>query len=161
MSSKQILVLYRRAGTGLPKRAIRTFAEMLRDQVAGGRSFTCLITDDSELERLNRVFLDKSYPTDVLSFPSGGGPELGELAISLDRAEEQAAEHGHSTEEEVRILMLHGVLHLIGFDHEADRGAMARTEKRWRSEFGLPAGLIERTRPRNRAAATTRKAGGR
>jgi probable rRNA maturation factor len=62
------------------------------------------------------------------------------------RARAQAREFGHSTEEEVRILMLHGVLHLAGMDHENDHGRMARAERRWRQALGLPAGLIERVK---------------
>ena len=107
-----------------------------------------MITDDRELARLNRLFLGKDYPTDVLSFPSAGPGPIGELAISVDRAREQAEEHGHEASDEIRILMLHGVLHLLGMDHDHDRGAMGRAEKRWRQEFGLPAGLIERTKSR-------------
>jgi len=72
---------------------------------------------------------------------------LGDLAISLGRARAQAREFGHTTEEEVRILMLHGVLHLAGMDHETDGGRMARAERRWRRALGLPTGLIERVRP--------------
>lgn len=139
-------ILYRRAGSGLPRQEIRAFAEQLREQVAGGRSFTCLLTDDGELERLNRMFFQLDHPTDVLSFPSGSPGPVGEIAISVPRAKEQAAEHGHDVTDEIRILMLHGVLHLLGMNHEADRGAMARTEKRWRQAFGLPLGLIERSR---------------
>ena len=142
------LILYRRAGTGLPKRELRTFADRLRDTLTGGRPFTCMITDDRELERLNRMFLGKDYPTDVLSFPAGGSGLIGELAISVERAREQADAYGHDHADEIRILMLHGVLHLLGMDHEHDRGAMARAEKRWRQEFGLPVGLIERSRAR-------------
>ena len=73
-------------------------------------------------------------------------PFLGDIAISLGRARAQAREFGHSIEQEVQILMLHGVLHLCGHDHEADSGAMARAEKRWRAKLGLPNGLIERVR---------------
>jgi probable rRNA maturation factor len=129
---------------------MRAFADQLRDQVADGRPFTCLITDDRELERLNRMFLGKEYPTDVLSFPSSGPGILGEIAISVQRAREQAEDHGHDTADEIRILMLHGVLHLLGMDHERDRGSMARAEKRWREAFGLPVGLIERSRYRRK-----------
>ena len=146
MSPSENLLLYRRAGAGLPKRELRALAASLSARVAGGRSFTCMITDDRELERLNRMFLGKSYATDVLSFPSSGGAGLGEIAISAERAREQAAEHGHDIAAEIGILMLHGVLHLLGLDHESDRGAMHRAEKRWRAEFGLPEGLIERAR---------------
>jgi probable rRNA maturation factor len=113
-----------------------------------GRGITCLITDDRELRRLNRQFRGKDYATDVLSFPSGDG---GEIAISLDRAAAQAEEHGHSLANEVRILMLHGVLHLSGLDHETDSGEMAREEMRWRKKFGLPCGLIERRLERTRS----------
>jgi probable rRNA maturation factor len=81
----------------------------------------------------------------VLSFPSAGSDAfLGEIAISFARAKQQAAEHSHSVTQEIEILMLHGVLHLLGMDHEADRGQMARAERKWRETLGLPAGLIER-----------------
>ena len=145
-SSDGHTLLYRRAGSGLPKRELKTFASDLQTRVAEGRPFTCLFTDDRELQRLNRMFLGNAYPTDVLSFPSPEEASLGELAISVERAREQASEFGHQLSEELRILMLHGVLHLLGHDHERDRGRMARLEERWRNEFGLPAGLIERTR---------------
>jgi len=77
---------------------------------------------------------------------SGSGAFLGDIAISLGRARAQAREFGHTIEQEVQILMLHGVLHLCGHDHESDSGAMARAEKRWRASLGLPNGLIERVR---------------
>jgi probable rRNA maturation factor len=70
--------------------------------------------------------------------------QLGEIAISIDRAAAQAKEYGHSLADELRILMLHGALHLVGFDHEKDSGEMRRAEARWRKRFGLPLGLIER-----------------
>ncbi len=103
---------------------------------------TCLITTDAELRRLNKQFRRKDYATDVLSFPG----DEGEIAISFDRAAEQAAEMGHSVDDELRILMLHGLLHLSGMDHETDAGEMAKAEARWRKKFGLPVGLIERAR---------------
>ena len=77
---------------------------------------------------------------------SDGASFLGDIAISLGRARAQAREFGHSIEQEIQILMLHGVLHLCGHDHESDSGAMARAEKRWRASLGLPNGLIERVR---------------
>ncbi len=138
-------VLFQRGVGRLPRRHIETFAEELQHQVANGRRFYCLIATDAELRRLNREFLGKDYPTDVLSFPSGARHGiLGELAISADRARDQARDHRHSVFDEIRILMLHGVLHLLGLDHESDRGRMAKTEARWRVQYGLPAGLIER-----------------
>ena len=106
-----------------------------------------MITDDRELRRLNREFLQNDYPTDVLSFPSETPDgDLGEIAISSGRAAVQASEYGHSITQEIQILMLHGVLHLMGMDHEADAGEMSRAEKRWRKQFHLPNGLIERVR---------------
>ena len=145
MSPDGHIVSFRRAGTGLARKDLRSFAETLIDEVTGGRQFECLITDDRELQRLNRTFLGYDYPTDVLSFPSGtAGGFAGEIAISRNRAAEQAANFGHSVDEEIKILMLHGALHLLGMDHEKDRGGMARAEKRWRKRLGLPEGLIER-----------------
>jgi probable rRNA maturation factor len=144
-------VLFLRARPGLDRRALRQFARELLETVTKGRSFQCLVADDKELLRLNRQFLGKDYPTDVLSFPAAEGDpgqaeELGELAISSDRAFEQAGEFGHTPEDEIRILMLHGVLHLLGMDHEQDRGRMAREETKLRKRLGLPTGLIERVR---------------
>lgn len=133
-------------GRRVTQASLRDFAEQLRLRVARKRPFVCLITGDAELLRLNAQFRKKKYPTDVLSFPSGearGGP-LGEIAISADRALEQSREHGHGVGDEIRILMLHGVLHLMGHDHETDNGEMAKAEARWRKAFGLPLSLTER-----------------
>lgn len=130
---------------GADRRALRVFAERLRAEAAKGASFTCLFTSDRRLRELNHRFLGKDYATDVLSFPDPSPDgSLGEMAISVPRAREQAAGHGHSLTEELEILMLHGVLHLLGHDHERDRGSMRRTETRLRRKLGLPCGLIER-----------------
>ena len=145
MSRSEELVLFRRAPAGLPRGPLREFAGALRDALAVEREFVCLITDDRELRRLNRDFLGAGYATDVLSFPAEPGSEsLGEIAISADRASAQARQFGHSLSDEIRILMLHGLLHLLGMDHETDRGEMARAEARWRKKFNLPANLIAR-----------------
>jgi probable rRNA maturation factor len=140
-----------------PKQPLRDFHVELIKRVTGRRAFTCLITGDRELRDLNRKFLGKNYPTDVLSFPSDGDPGgCGDLAISMDRAKAQAAEHRHSVEIELKTLMLHGALHLAGFDHEKDNGEMARAELRWRKRLGLSAGLIERTASAGPASKTKR-----
>ncbi|MCS6952568.1 MAG: rRNA maturation RNase YbeY [Bryobacterales bacterium] len=129
----------------LPRRALAAFARRLEETVAGGQRFTCLLATDRELRDLNRRFLGRDEPTDVLSFPQPGQTGwLGEIAISVDRAAEQAARFGHSVAEEIQILMLHGVLHLLGMDHETDRGRMARVERAWRKRLGLPQALTER-----------------
>jgi probable rRNA maturation factor len=138
-------LIFQDAG-GLRDRAlIRRFAATLRRRVTGGNSFCCLITSDAELRKLNREFLGNDYPTDVLSFPSGRrNGFIGDLAISADRARDQSRRFGHTQREEIFILMLHGVLHLMGMDHETDSGLMRGIEMDWRKRLGLPAGLIER-----------------
>src|SRR5215468_98684 len=142
-------VTFSRVPSDVRPGAIRHFARKLQREVSKGRPFDTLITGDAELRQLNRDFRSKDYATDVLSFQGMGdgrrGMEsLGDIAISAVRARAQARQFGHSTEDEIRILMLHGVLHLLGMDHETDAGAMARAEKRWRARLGLPNGLIER-----------------
>ncbi|WP_109489232.1 rRNA maturation RNase YbeY [Occallatibacter savannae] len=117
-----------------------------------------LLTTDKEIRRLNRTFRGKNKATDVLSFPSYvsrisksgryGAPRsleiAGDLAISVDTARRQAARIGHSVSTEIKVLMLHGLLHLAGYDHETDAGEMARLEERLRAKLRLPHGLIER-----------------
>ncbi len=99
------------------------------------------------MRRLNRDFRRQDHATDVLSFPSRQTLGfLGDIAISFPQARRQAAEFGHGVGQEIEILMLHGVLHLLGMDHESDRGQMARAENKWRATFGLPGGLIARVR---------------
>ena len=133
----------------LARREIRAFAQRVAAEVANGRGFCCLITDDPELRRLNREFRKKDSATDVLAFPVRAADPpgfLGEIAISYDRAVQQAADYGIAVEHEIQILMLHAVLHLLGMDHETDHGQMARAEGKWRATLGLPGGLIERAR---------------
>lgn len=109
-----------------------------------------MLTDDASIRELNRRFRHKDKATDVLSFPaasegqSPGRRIAGDLAISLDLAAAQAGRFGHSLDVEVRILMLHGLLHLAGWDHEADHGEMAAREQELRGELDLPMALIER-----------------
>jgi len=140
-------VTFRRVPSGVRPLALQRFARRLQREVSNGRVFDCLIAGDALLRRLNHRFRGQDYTTDVLSFPSAAGPRLGDLAISAARARVQARRFGHTTEQEIRILMLHGLLHLLGMDHESDRGRMARAEKRWRARLRLPCGLIERARP--------------
>lgn len=144
MSPSDSCVVYHVAARGLGRRALRDFARQLQNEVSDGQPFCCLVTGDDELRQLNKQFRKKDYATDVLSFPSIDAGSLGELAVSWDRVKAQAAEYGHTPEDEVRILMLHGVLHLMGMDHERDGGRMARSEAQWRKRLHLPAGLIER-----------------
>ncbi|HVW11927.1 MAG TPA: rRNA maturation RNase YbeY [Bryobacteraceae bacterium] len=140
------LISFRRPPASLKRPRLERFARLAQSQIARGREFHCLITGDAEIRTLNRRFRGKDAATDVLSFPSGERNPLGDIAISLARARAQAKDCGHSTEDEICILLLHGLLHLLGMDHETDNGAMARAELRWRRKLDLPAGLIERAR---------------
>lgn len=107
-----------------------------------------LVTDNAEMKQLNRSFRKKDAPTDVLSFGAGFSPVqrlAGDLAISAEMARENAGRLGHSLDEELKVLVLHGVLHLAGYDHEADSGEMAQQETHLRKKFRLPLSLIQRT----------------
>jgi probable rRNA maturation factor len=113
---------------------------------------TILLTTDPAIRKLNRQFRGMNKATDVLSFPSSGAfPGLpahlqtaGDLAIGVPTALKQALQQGHSLSTEVKVLMLHGLLHLAGLDHESDSGQMARRERLLRGKLKLPQGLIER-----------------
>ncbi len=114
-------------------------ASRLRGEVA------VLITSNREIQKLNRDFRGKDKPTDVLSFPAEEKELAGDIAISLDIARQQAKRLGHAVATELKILILHGMLHLAGHDHEADSGEMARLEAKLRAKLGLTHGLIERS----------------
>jgi len=129
----------------------RTLARFLAQAQAAVRlrgQVTVLLTTDAAIRRLNRQFRGKNKATDVLSFPADfPGPEriAGDLAISAPTALRQAIERGHDLSVEVKVLILHGLLHLAGYDHETDTGQMARRERLLRARLRLPQGLIERT----------------
>ncbi len=125
-----------------------------------------LITSSRELRSLNSRFRGKDVSTDVLSFPPLSNlPEdfAGDIAISADIAAKNAKLLGHFVKDEIKILILHGMLHLAGYDHERDNGTMARKEGRLRRKLGLPAALIERARTesmdRDGSAAASRGRG--
>jgi len=114
---------------------------------------TVAFISDRRMRALNRVFRGKDRATDVLSFAAGGDGSLGDIVIASGVARRQAAEQGHALGTELRVLALHGLLHLLGYDHEVDEGRMARVEARLRRKGGLPEGLIgRRDAPRRRAA---------
>jgi probable rRNA maturation factor len=146
MSPDDIPLLFH-TSSKVDREELRGFLDQLTRRVVRGRTITCLIANDAEVRRLNRFFRGKNQATDVLSFPPANPKGVaGDIAISIDRARIQAAERGHSLTDELRILMLHGVLHLAGMDHESDAGEMARAESRWRKRLGLPDGVIERAK---------------
>ena len=112
-----------------------------------------MLTSDAEMKRLNKAFRGKNKATDVLSFPTP--PEIaeehaGDLAISLEIAALQAAQHGHTLKDEIKILLLHGLLHLDGEDHETDSGEMAARELELRKRLKLKSTLIERVEGKRR-----------
>lgn len=106
-----------------------------------------LVTSSAELRRLNRRYRRKDKPTDVLSFPATGNGVAGDIAISAEVAARSARRFGHSAAAEVKILILHGLLHLAGLDHDhtRDRGRMSSREEALRRRLGLPASLIQRS----------------
>lgn len=106
-----------------------------------------LVTDSRRVRALNRKFRKKDKATDVLSFPQESG---GDIAISAQIAARNATRYGHATTDELKILVLHGLLHLAGYDHESDQGQMAAREAELRQRLGLPASLISRTQARAR-----------
>jgi probable rRNA maturation factor len=106
---------------------------------------TVAVVPDARVRALNRRFRRKDAPTDVLSFPAGERGYLGDVVIASGVARRQARNAGHSLQTELRVLALHGLLHLLGYDHEQDGGRMARMEHRLREKGGLREGLIERT----------------
>ena len=145
-------VVRRRAAkpaSGLPSAlALTRFLKKAQASVKLAGEVSVLLTTDAAIRRLNRGFRGKDKATDVLSFPASGPAAeglAGDLAISIATAERQAAEQEHPLSVELKVLILHGLLHLAGYDHEHDDGRMARRERRLRAELGLPAGLIERT----------------
>jgi probable rRNA maturation factor len=103
-----------------------------------------VLASDRRVRALNRRYLGHDRPTDVLSFPSESRPFLGDIVIAQGVARRQARTAGHAVGVELRLLALHGILHLLGFDHEGDNGRMARVERRLRRKGGLREGLIER-----------------
>ena len=105
---------------------------------------TIALVSDRRIRALNRQFRGKDYATDVLSFPSGERGFLGDIVIAAGVARRQARQAGHTLQTELRVLALHGLLHLLGYDHDSDDGKMARVEARLRKKAGLKEGLIER-----------------
>lgn len=134
----------------------RTLARFLTEAQAAVRlrgQVTALLTTDKVLRNLNRRFRGKNKPTDVLSFPAegpGAKQIAGDLAISVETARCQAIEQGHALSTELKVLILHGLLHLAGYDHESDAGQMHRRERTLRARLGLPQGLIGRSQTRGK-----------
>jgi probable rRNA maturation factor len=141
------LVVLRKRVTGLSEVALARFVALACRAVRLRSAVNVLVTGSRELRALNRRFRGEDKPTDVLSFPPVLGLAdgyAGDVAISADIAAQNARRLGHPAAEEIKILVLHGVLHLAGYNHEHDGGEMASREQRLRRLLRLPVGLIER-----------------
>jgi len=148
--------------TTLSTSGLTRFLNRARTAVGVRGAVDVMLSDDPTLRQLNKTFRGKNKSTDVLSFPAPtnfASKHAGDLAISLETAARQAATHGHPLPDEVKILILHGLLHLSGEDHETDNGEMAAREATLRRELRLPATLIERATasPSNKPSTTTKK----
>ena len=148
----QQAVVNRQRAVKIALAPLRSFLKKVRQglQLPPAEVTVCFVTD-AEIARLNENFRHKRGPTDVLSFPSHPqrrskrakmSPQqtpdyLGDIAISPATARRNAAKYGRTLPAELRILMLHGVLHLLGYDHETDHGQMTRLETKLRRRFGL------------------------
>jgi probable rRNA maturation factor len=139
------MVIFETEVEGVSAAQIQRFARRAQKLAKISGEVDVLISGNRRLRELNRRFRRKDKPTDVLSFPR---PTGGDIAISADIARENAGRYGHGTAEELKVLVLHGMLHLAGYDHESDNGRMARAETRLRAQLRLPASLIDRTRSR-------------
>ncbi len=157
----KVLLLVHQPGD-VRERALALFAGKARRAVGVSGEVTIFITTSAELREMNRRFRHKDEATDILTFElrSTQANTAGDLAISAEIAAANAAELGHSTETELKILILHGLLHLAGYDHETDRGEMQAREAELRQLLKLPVGLIERahatSRPRKSAPRSRR-----
>jgi probable rRNA maturation factor len=134
----------RQRKVSIDDREIAAFARRAGREVGRGRGFAVVVAADAAVRQANARFRGKRFSTDVLSFPDGEQGRLGDILISAHRAQRQARQYGHSVEDELKLLILHGLLHLIGYDHESDQGDMRRTELRWRRKYGLEPALTER-----------------
>jgi probable rRNA maturation factor len=120
----------------------KSFANLVLDEIANGKTTTIAFVSDKKMSELNNQFRGKNKTTDVLSFPFENDFDenenfLGDIVISLEQAERQATENNLSLENEVQQLILHGILHLLGYDHETDNGEMNLYELQLREKFSV------------------------
>ena len=133
-----IEVVNRQRGLQIDTRAWSNFATKALAAIGKSESAaTIAFVSDKKIRELNRQFRGIDKATDVLSFPSDGPDELGDVAVSVDTAAAQAKENGLKFDEEIAQLILHGLLHLSGYDHETDNGEMNRLELRLRKKLGI------------------------
>ena len=141
------MVVLRKKLPGVSGRALNRFLTRAEQAVGLSGEVNVLITTSREIRALNRRYRGKDKPTDVLSFPplpTVAHDFAGDVAISADIAVQNSRNFGHPAKDEIKILMLHGMIHLAGYDHETDNGEMKRKENRLRRALGLPDSLIAR-----------------
>ena len=156
------MIILEQENTDIHERALTLFTTKAKRAVGARGELSIRITSSAEMRELNRRFRRKNKPTDVLSFPADTPNLAGDIAISAEIAAANAEELGHSVDTELKILILHGLLHLVGYDHEIDAGEMQAKESKLRQQLKLPVGLIERTneqQPRRRRALTVARKG--
>jgi probable rRNA maturation factor len=135
------VIIFERVIEGVSRPALERFARKAQELTGVAGEVDVLIAGNRRLQQLNRHFRNKNRPTDVLSFPRIEG---GDIAVSADMALANARRYRHPATQEIKILILHGMLHLAGYDHENDNGQMARKENKLRVQLKLPASLIDR-----------------
>ena len=148
------MVILHKKVAGVSEASLSRFVLRARRTAGLRGALNVLVTTSAAMRSLNRQFRGKNKPTDVLSFPAssslasgaarGKKAFAGEVAISAEIAAQNAARLGHPVALEIKILVLHGILHLAGFDHERDNGEMARKEAKYRRALRLPVSLTER-----------------
>jgi probable rRNA maturation factor len=144
------MIILRKPVAGLSETTLARFIARARRAAGLAGAVNVLVTSNREMHALNLRFRGKDCPTDVLSFPPMPGlidGLAGDVAISADLAADNARLLRHPLAAEIKILVLHAILHLAGYDHERDQGEMARRESSLRRSLGLPEGLIERNGP--------------
>ena len=142
------MVIFQKRIPDLSELALNRFVARARRAARLKGAVNVLVTSSREMKSLNHRFRQKNKPTDVLSFPAD--PQIqknfaGDIAVSAEIAVQNARALQHSPAEEIKILVLHGLLHLRGYDHECDNGQMVKLENQLREKLNLPVGLIERT----------------
>jgi probable rRNA maturation factor len=145
---------------GLSRAGLARFLRTAQTAVGLRGEVSVLLTGDRVLRRLNREWRGKDKATDVLSFPAPqemAGVFAGDLAVSLETAKRQGVAYGNDLRDEVRVLLLHGLLHLAGMDHEVDGGEMAAREAELRKRLRMRSGLIARVTTANAKVAKDAK----
>jgi probable rRNA maturation factor len=141
------MVIIRKAAPGISERALAQFTRRARRAAGLRGQVNVVLASSRDLRALNRRFRGKDAPTDVLSFPPMAAVAekfSGDIVICTEIALRNARLYQHQPAQELKILILHGMLHLAGMDHETDGGRMARKEEVLRRELGLSDGLIRR-----------------